>query len=89
MLAKLKKQTSLTNIKPDLKLNIPTGKKYGHVQPNPQGESVTLDDFLRMTRKTTQDIEQRRQEDREKDLRNIENLMMLHCPNEGFPYPNI
>ena len=89
MLAKLKKQTSLTNIKPDLELNIPTGKNYGHVQPNPPEESVTLDDFLRMTRKTTKDIEQRRQEDREKDLRNIENLMMLHCPNEGFPYPNI
>ena len=75
MLAKLKKQTFLTNIKPDVELNEPIGKS--HVQPHPPRESVTLDDFLRMTRKDSQDIEQRRQEDREKDLRNIENLMRL------------
>ena len=87
LLAKLKKLTFPT--KPDVQLHEPIGNSHGHVLPHPLRESVTLNDFLRMSRKATQDIEQRRQEDRERDLIKIENLMRLQWPNTGFPYPHI
>ena len=45
-----------------------------------------MNDFLRITRKAEQEIEQRRKEDREKDLWNIENLMGWQCQKTGFSY---
>ena len=85
MLAKLKKLTFPT--KPDVQLHEPIGNSYGHVLPHPLRESVIMNDFQRMTREAEQEIEQRGKEDREKDLRNIENL--IRCPNTGFSYPHI
>ena len=87
LLAKLKKLTFPT--KPDVQLHEPIGNSHGHVLPHPLRESVTMNDFQRMTRKAEQEMEQRRKEDREKDLRNIENLIRWQCPNTGFSYPHI
>ena len=90
LFSKLNKQALLTINKPDVQLNEPVVISHGHVLPPPPSrESVTLNDFLRMSRKATQDIEQRRQEDRERDLIKIENLMRLQRPNTDFPYPHI
>ena len=86
LLAKLKKLTLPT--KPDVQYET-IGISHGYVLPHPPRESVTMNDFLRITRKAEQEIEQRRKEDREKDLRNIENLMRRQCPNTGFSYPHI
>ena len=50
--------------------------------------SITLNDFLKISRSISQDNEDIRRKEREKDLRNFETFLAA-CPGPGFPLPHM
>ena len=69
-------------------ISSPTPKTCSSSDQAKNSKSITLNDFLKISRSISQDNEDIRRKEREKDLRNFETFLAA-CPGPGFPLPHM